>query len=54
MKSVSIMGCGWLGFPLAEYLIKKKYSVKGSTTSAEKIDKLLAAGIDAFIITSTP
>jgi nucleoside-diphosphate-sugar epimerase len=54
MKSVSIMGCGWLGFPLAEYLINKNYSVKGSTTSAEKIYKLLAAGIDAFIITSTP
>jgi len=34
---ISILGCGWLGFPLAEKLLLEEYSVKGSTTSREKI-----------------
>lgn len=54
MRRVSILGCGWLGFPLAEYLIKKNYTVKGSTTSADKINKLKTAGIDAYMITLEP
>ena len=28
MESISILGCGWLGLPLAEHLIKKGYKVK--------------------------
>jgi len=42
MQKVSILGCGWLGKPLAVFLISKGYLVKGSTTSDEKL-KLLAA-----------
>lgn len=48
MKKISILGCGWLGFPLAKSLIFKGYSVKGSTTSLEKIPLLQDAGIEAF------
>jgi nucleoside-diphosphate-sugar epimerase len=49
-KSISILGCGWLGFPLAEYLIDKGWFVKGSTTSDEKLSQLKAAGIQPFLI----
>lgn len=35
MPTVSILGCGWLGLPLAEQLLAEGYSVKGSTTRAE-------------------
>ncbi|HNP31810.1 MAG TPA: NAD(P)H-binding protein [Flavobacterium sp.] len=50
MKQISILGCGWLGLPLAKSLIEKGFSVKGSTTSLEKISVLENAGIDAFQI----
>lgn len=47
---VSIFGCGWLGEPLATYLLEKKYAVKGSTTSSEKINRLKSKGMEAFQI----
>jgi nucleoside-diphosphate-sugar epimerase len=47
---VSIFGCGWLGEPLAAYLLEKKYAVKGSTTSIEKLNRLKSRGIEAFQI----
>ncbi len=50
MKQISILGCGWLGLPLAKSLLEKGFSVKGSTTSATKISVLKAAGIKAFQI----
>lgn len=50
MKQISILGCGWLGLPLAKSLIEKGFSVKGSTTSFEKISILKDNGIDAFQI----
>ena len=53
-KSVSILGCGWLGFPLARRLIAEGFEVKGSTTSTTKIEKLEAAGIIAFPIQLNP
>ena len=40
MLQVSILGCGWLGFPLAETFIAENVLVKGSTTSVEKLSKL--------------
>lgn len=49
-KSVVVMGCGWLGLPVAEKLIKEGYCVKGSTTSKEKISVLEAKNIKAFLI----
>ncbi len=48
--SIGIMGCGWLGFPLAKVLVKNGYEIHGSTTSKEKIPELEAAGIEAFCI----
>ncbi|NMH25705.1 Rossmann-fold NAD(P)-binding domain-containing protein [Flavobacterium solisilvae] len=48
--TISILGCGWLGFPLAKSLLKKGFLVKGSTTTLEKISVMENAGIDAFHI----
>lgn len=50
MSGVSILGCGWLGVPLAEALIAKGFAVKGSTTSASKLPLLKAKGIEPFAI----
>lgn len=54
MQQISILGCGWLGFPLAESLIKNGFTVKGSTTSRDKIDTFTLSGIDPFLISLTP
>ena len=50
MKQISILGCGWLGFPLAKSLLQKGYSINGSTTSLKKIPVLEHAGIAPFLI----
>ena len=49
-KSISILGCGWLGVPLAKHLMHKGFLVKGSVTSEEKFGLLTQAGIDPFRI----
>lgn len=51
MKQISILGCGWLGFPLAKSLLDKGFSVNGSTTSESKLSLLENSGISAFQIT---
>ena len=50
MKKISILGCGWLGFPLAKALLENGFTVNGSTTSTEKISTLKNAGISPFLI----
>ena len=50
MTKISIIGCGWLGFPLAKALLSKGFTVKGSTTSEEKLEVLENAGIEPFLI----
>jgi len=54
MTIVSILGCGWLGFPLGQYLLSKSFSVKGSSTSKEKILKLQQQNIAPFLIECSP
>ncbi len=48
--NVSVLGCGWLGLPLAKDLINRGHVVKGSTTSQEKLHDLTAQGIIPFQI----
>ena len=50
MTKISILGCGWLGLPLAKALLSKGFSVKGSTTSDEKLAVLKNVGIEPFLI----
>ena len=51
--TISVIGCGWLGLPLARRLIQKGWQVKGSTTNSEKQKKLQAEGIDPYLVTAT-
>ncbi len=50
MNKVSILGCGWLGKSLALSFLEDGFSVKGSTTSEDKIDDLEAAGIETHLV----
>ncbi len=50
MTKISILGCGWLGFPLAKKLIAKGISINGSTTSENKLSILNDAGINPFLV----
>lgn len=49
-KRISILGCGWLGLPLAKKLIETGYEVKGSTTSESKLEVLQSNKIEPFLI----
>ena len=49
-NKISILGCGWLGLPLAKKLIENGYEVKGTTTSESKLELLKNAGISAYQI----
>ena len=49
-KTISILGLGWLGLPLAKALLDKGYVVKGSVTSTEKASELKGTGIDISIV----
>ena len=53
MKSVSILGCGWLGKPMGVSLLREGFTVKGSTTSEIKIQELEALEIEAYLIDIT-
>jgi len=50
MKSgtISILGCGWLGLPLAKNFIAGGFLVKGSVTSSEKLDLLHNSGVLSY------
>ena len=53
-RTISIIGCGWLGLPLAEQLVADGYTVRGSTTSPEKMPLLRQKGIDAHLLQLNP
>ncbi len=47
---ISIIGCGWLGLPLAELFVQAGKRVKGSTTTQAKLTVLEAKGIAPYLI----
>lgn len=49
-KSVSILGCGWLGLPLAEHFLQLGHLVKGSTTQVAKLIHLREKGIASYLV----
>ncbi len=49
-QTVSIIGCGWLGLPLAKLLVASEWRVSGSTTSDEKMTLLSNAGIEPYLL----
>jgi len=52
--AVSILGCGWLGRPLAQRLVDHDVRVRGSTTTPEKMDALREDGIDPYRLVLDP
>lgn len=48
-KTISVLGCGWLGLPLAKRLVEEGFRVKGSTTSPTKVATLEEAQIQAYV-----
>lgn len=48
-EKCAIIGLGWLGEPLAKYLMSNKLSVSGTTTSEKKAKRLLAKQIKTSV-----
>lgn len=49
-KTISVIGCGWLGLPLAKSLLLDGHTVKGSTTQESKLSELELLGIIPYIL----
>ena len=47
---VGILGCGWLGFPLAKRLLSLGFPVLGTTTTRSNLGILQNEGIDAYFV----
>lgn len=53
-KTIAVLGCGWLGLPLAKQLHLDGYIVKGSTTRKTRLQELCNVGIEAFEVHLKP
>jgi nucleoside-diphosphate-sugar epimerase len=49
-KKISILGCGWLGLPLARAFVATGASVKGSVRHADKLNLLEQYGLEPFVV----
>jgi len=45
-QKIAIIGCGWLGLPLAISFLNDSYSVIGTSTTVEKVNRLNHLGIE--------
>ena len=45
------MGCGWLGLPLAQFLVKLGFNLKGTTSTASRLEDLKSKGVSPYQIT---
>ncbi len=54
MKTVSILGCGWLGEPLALSLKEAGFSVRGSVRRPEGLSALSEKGIEPYLLDIAP
>lgn len=52
--NISVLGCGWLGLPLAAFLVEKGFNVKGSVTKPEKFESLTRAGVKPYRVSLSP
>ncbi len=51
---IGVLGCGWLGLPLAQMLVSEGYVVKGSTTNEKKLEELEGKGVVPFLVRCDP
>lgn len=49
-NTIGIIGCGWLGLPLAKSLLQNGYQVRGSTTNNLKLPILEEEGISPYLV----
>ncbi|WP_432452518.1 MULTISPECIES: SDR family oxidoreductase [unclassified Agarivorans] len=54
IKRISIVGCGWLGLPLAQFLLAEGYRVLGSRRKLEELESLGHLGIEAYQLDLAP
>ncbi|WP_071595134.1 NAD(P)H-binding protein [Hymenobacter aerophilus] len=52
--TVAVLGCGWLGLPLARALMAAGYPVRGTTTTPSQLLTLRDAGIQPFLLRLAP
>lgn len=50
IKTISLLGSGWLGLPLATQLQKQGFTIKASSRHAERFKELNTAGASAFVV----
>ena len=48
-RKIAVLGCGWLGLPLAKKLHSIGHTIKGSTTTKEKLLRLESNVMIPFI-----
>ncbi len=53
-NTISILGCGYVGFPLAKLLLTHNWRVRGATTTESKLTRLLSEGIEPFLLKLMP
>lgn len=51
---IAILGCGWLGLPLAQKLSAEGFEINGSTTDESKFEAIQSAGSKPFLINLNP
>ncbi|WP_316839602.1 SDR family oxidoreductase [Pedobacter gandavensis] len=49
-QTISILGCGWYGLAMAKRLVAEGYTVKGSSTSPDKLELLSSLSILPFLL----
>jgi len=49
-ESISILGSGWLGLPLAKHFAERGFSVKASTRSADRMSAIQATGAEGYLV----
>lgn len=54
VKTISILGCGWLGTALGKRLLSKGFAVKGSVASADSYNQLEITGIQTYHVKIEP
>lgn len=54
LLTISVLGCGWLGLPLARDLRGAGWRVRGSTTDADNVPSLVSSGVEPFVLRGDP